>query len=178
MHITIFATSKLLISSLHSRNSMQNKGTFLYKDFCHLTSGMEVVFNVFPLNSFKIFYAVFSEKGSPGPPADLLLRKWCAGERGLDRASTGSASHSVGWKSFYFHYLFNWLYLWVVLASDRLCRKCRQCLMYMRITINLVINWNLLRELMCCFFIRSNYSTRSKHIVTLNRAFLGGALDT
>lgn len=73
MHITIFATSKGL-SSLHSENSIQNKGTFLYKDFCHLTSGMKVVFHVFPLNSFKMFYAVFNERTSPDPLSDLLLR--------------------------------------------------------------------------------------------------------
>lgn len=65
MHITIFATSKCLISSLHSQKSMQNKETFLYKDFCHLTSSMKVVFNVLPLNSFRIFYAVFSGRASP-----------------------------------------------------------------------------------------------------------------
>lgn len=90
MHITIFATSKCLISSLHSRNSIQNKETFLYKDFCHLTSSMKVVFNVLPLNSFRIFYAVFSERASPGPPSDLLFRKQCAVDKGeFDRARIG-----------------------------------------------------------------------------------------
>ena len=55
-----------------------------------VSASSDLVFNVLPLNSFRIFYAVFSERASPGPSSDLLFRKQCAVDKGeFDRASIG-----------------------------------------------------------------------------------------
>lgn len=162
MHITIFATSKCLISSLHSGNSMQNRATFLQEDFCHLTSGMKVVFNAVLLNSFRIGYAVFGWKRQPD--STLLLGKRCSVEKGeFHRARDASDGLLLDKSDFT---SINYL-----IAHICGCRwlpgKCWQCLMYMRLVLHLVISWNLFRWLRWCFCIRSNYIIRHEHGRTL-----------
>lgn len=162
MHITIFATSKCLISSLHSGNSMQNRATFLQEDFCHLTSGMKVVFNAVLLNSFRIGYAVFPGRGSLTPP--------CFSEKGtvLKRGSfiePGDASDGLLLDKSDFTSI-NYLIAHIC-GCHWLPGKCWQCSMYMRLVLHLVINWNLFRWLRWCFCSRSDYIIRHERGRTL-----------